>query len=140
MMRRQDGRLPPGQRDDRAAVRALEHVERQYVVRPSEGDRAPVETEHAVPAACLFEVVPRDQKSPTFARERVEQRREELRARNVDAAERLVEQQHGCVLHERARDHYTLALAAGELAELLAGEIPQPDACERGERLRPLAP
>ena len=49
----------------------------------------------------------------------------------IDAAQRLVEQQHAGVLYERPGDQDALALAAGERAEPAAALGRQPDALER---------
>src|SRR5699024_11335510 len=48
----------------------------------------------------------------------------------VDAGERFVQQQDGGALREAARDERPLALAAGELSDLSAGEVAEPDALE----------
>src|SRR5438067_9901536 len=136
-MRRQDpDRLPvaAGQADDLPAVRRFQDRTRQRLVRPAERDLPPVEAKHLVPSARLLEVVRRDEDAASRLRELVEQLLEQLRARTVDARERLVEQEDRRVLHERARDEHALPLAAGELSELLVRERTQSDTPERGER------
>ena len=60
--------------------------------------------------------------------ERLEEDLHLLAQLQVERAERLVEQQHLRVVHERARERDALALAAGELHRLAAAEPGQPDA------------
>src|SRR5205085_6078908 len=140
--REDDGRLAPlaRQRDDLAAVGLLEHVAGERLRGRAERDLAAVEAEHAVEAARLLEVVGRDEEAASLGRELAEQALEELRARPVDARERLVEEERRGVLDERPRDEDALPLAAGELAELLVREPLEPDARERGESRPALAP
>jgi hypothetical protein len=49
----------------------------------------------------------------------------------VDAGQRLVEEQHRGVLHQRASDQDALALAAGERAEAVVRAVGEPDPRER---------
>jgi hypothetical protein len=72
-----------------------------------------------------------DQHGATLGAELLEQRRDALAAPRVHAGERLVEQQHARVLHERARQERALALAAGELSE---GRVRQPGHAHPRER------
>src|SRR5262249_19911809 len=96
--------------------------------------------EDAVPAARLLEVVRRDQQASPFAGELVEQRCEQLGARDVDAAERLVQQEGVRVLDERASPEYALPLPARKPAEHRAGLVAQPDTLERLETALALTP
>src|SRR5207249_4866726 len=105
----------------RAAVRLLEDVERQHLVRSAERDGPTVQAQHAVPRARLLDVVRRDQQAAPLAREVVEERRQHLGARDVHTAEGLVEQEYRSVLHQGARHPDTLSLSARELAELSPG-------------------
>src|SRR5262249_34188144 len=61
--------------------------------------------------------------------------------RHVDAAERLVEQEHRRILDECARHQRALALSSGQLAELEACQVAEAYATERvdGMRALPLA-
>src|SRR5690242_14186746 len=133
MVRREQGRLA-GEGDDLAAVGRLEDGPGQRLLRRPERDLAAVQAQDAVEAAGLLQVVRRDEEGATLTREVDEEPLEEVGTRLVDARERLVEEQHRRVLDERAGDEHALALAAGELAELLAGERGEADAVERGER------
>src|SRR5437588_11776678 len=86
------------ERHDLAAVGLLEDRPGERLLRRPERDLAPVQAEDAVEAAGLLEVVRRDEKPATLVGKVAEEPLEEVRARLVDARERLVEEEHRRVL------------------------------------------
>ena len=121
-----------GEDDELAAVGGLQDLRAQAPGR-AERDLAAVEAQDALPGARLADVVGRHQQRPPLPPQLLEQRLDARGAGRVDARQRLVEQQHRRVLHQRAGDQHALALAAGELAEALARPILEADARERRE-------
>src|SRR5206468_8483575 len=98
------------------------------------------EAQDSIPAARLLEVVRGDEEAAALARELVEERREQLGARDVDSAERLVEQKHVRVLDERTRGEDALALPARQPAEHRVRLLAQAYTIERCARALPIAP
>ena len=96
-----------------------------------EGHLPPVQAEHAVEARRLpRRGWTRAACGPRRAARRTRASISSALAR-VHAGERLVEQQHGGVLHERAREQDALALAARQLAEASRRAVGEPHAGER---------
>ena len=83
----------------------------------AERDLAPVQAEHEVVAAGALDVVARHEQRSSLGAQLGEHRVDQLGAGGVHARERLVEQQHGRVLHQRPCQQGALALAARQLAE-----------------------
>src|SRR4051812_46422648 len=117
--------------DDRSPIGALEHLAGQRRGGRAEGDLPAVEAQHEVPRLRLLDVVGGDEQPAALDAELAQQPLEQRRARAVEPAEGLVEQQHGRVLDERAGDEDALALAAREVAERRARQVAQPDALQR---------
>ena len=112
-----------------AAVGGLEDRPRQRHGRRAEGDLAPVAgTARGPSARACVDVVGGDQQRAALRGEAAQQVLQPLGARGVEAAERLVEQDHRRVLHERAGDEHALALAAGQIAERASAGSARPTA------------
>ena len=79
------------------------------------------------------EIVGGDQHHPPLVAQIAKQSDDRLLGLDVDAGERLVEQDHLAVLGQRAGEEDALSLAAGQLADLALAEVAHADA---GERLR----
>ena len=126
--------LAAGQLDDLAGVGGLEHGAVQGGLGWPERDLAAVEAQHAVPPARLVDVVGGDHHAAPLGSELGEQRLQAIRARRVEPRERLVEEDHPRVLHQRTRDQYALALAAREVAEGRVGLLGQPHGRQRRPR------
>ncbi len=90
-----------------------------------------VEAEDEIPAARLLQVVGGDHQAAALGGKLGEQLGQQLLARLVDPAVRLVEEHDRPVLDKRPCDEHPLALAARELAELRVGEVGEADTVER---------
>ena len=118
--------------DQLAPVGGLERGAVEHVAGRAERHLTPVQAEDEVERAGALHVVARHEQGAALAAQLREQAVDQRGAGRVDARERLVEEQHAGVLHERAGEQGALALAAGELAERGAGLVRQADAVERG--------
>jgi hypothetical protein len=89
--------------DQLAAVGRLDRRAVERLGGRAERDLPAVQAEHEVEAARPLDVVARYEQRAALGAQLLEDRVDQLSAGRVDPGERLVEQEHGAVLDERAR-------------------------------------
>ena len=124
---------------DVAAVGAEEVFGVEGVGRRGEGDNAPVQEHDAVETlGGHVQVVGRQEDGDAVTAQVVEDGQDGFLGGHVQAVERLVEQQQLRFLGQSAGQEDALLLAAGKLADLLAGKACCADTGQRGPRQGPI--
>jgi len=109
---------------DEAATEGMEKmIFGEDVIRWADGDGVTIDQEHLVAGAGVVEIVGGDDDRVAAGDLVVDDIEDEAARGDIEPGDWLVEQQQVALLSEALSDEDSLALSAGEVVELFAGEI-----------------